>query len=164
MLLAWAAAFAPEFEQGMANQLVGPPLDGPLRSALLSDAPALDRRLLEVETLQRNGTISAANALTQQAAALSERPRSAEGEAVAIDGWYYLASTPLINLVTAYGVTQSGPLAIAIALTEQVAHSVVYVANQASWDHATTRATQHKTPWPALVHIGVIGSLRGPAS
>lgn len=164
MLLAWAAHFAPEFEKGIANQLAGPPIDGPLRSALLSDSPELDRRLFDLETLQRTGAISAADALRQQQAVLSERPRSAEGDVLALDGWYYMISTPLINLVTAYGVTQSGPLAIAITLTEQAARSLVYVANQASWDHATTQATQHKTPWPTLMHIGAIDLMHRPAS
>ena len=164
MLLAWAARFAPEFEKGVANQLAGPPLDGPFRSALLSDAPALDRRLLELETLQRTGAITAADALTQEQAALSERPYSAEDDVIDLDGWYYRATTPLINLVTAYGVTQSAPLAIAITLTEQVARSVVYVANQAGWDHATSQATQHKTPWPTLVHIGAVDRTHGPQS
>jgi hypothetical protein len=164
MLLAWAAGFAIEFEEGMANQLAGPPLDGPLRSALLSDAPALDRRLIELEALQRDGTISASDALMQQQAALSERPRSAEGQVIDLNSWYYRASTPLINLVTAYSVTQSGPLAIAIMLSEHVAHSLVYVANEASWDRATARAMRHKVPWPTLVHIGAIDDARGPAS
>src|SRR5262249_42023480 len=39
MLLAWTAQFAPQLERGMANQLSGPPSDGPLRASLLSDTP-----------------------------------------------------------------------------------------------------------------------------
>jgi hypothetical protein len=166
ILLAWAARFAPEFEKGMANQLSGPPLDGPLRAALLSDTPALDRRLLALETLQRNGIITAADALSQQQAAQTERPRSAEDEfgSATMDGWFYRVSTPLINFVTAYGITQSGPLAIAITLTEQVAHSLIQAANQASWDRATSQATQHNVPWPALAHIGDVDRLTGASS
>jgi len=160
-LLAWAAEFAPRFEQGLANQLSDPPLDGPARAALLSQTPSLDRRLLELETLLRAGTIGSAEAQAQQQAALTEQPRSAEaaGGTAAMDGWYYRISTPLINLVTAYSVTQSAPLAVAIALTEHVAHSVVYAATQASWEHATRQASEHQTPWPAIEHIGGAATL-----
>jgi len=77
-LFAWASRFAPEFEKGMANQLSGPPLDGPLRSALLSDTPEMDRRLLELEALQQSGAITPADASSQQQAAQTERPGSAE--------------------------------------------------------------------------------------
>jgi hypothetical protein len=154
ILFAWATRFAPEFEKGLANQLTGPPFDGPLRAALLSDTPTLDSRLLELEALQGDGAISAADALSQQQAAQNERPRSAEPEPVSVDGWYYRLSTPLINLVTAYGVTQSAPLAVAIALTEHVAHTFVYAATQASWDRATGQATRHTSAWPVLIHIG----------
>ena len=64
ILFAWATRFAPEFEKGLANQLTGPPFDGPLRAALLSDTPTLDSRLLELEALQGDGAISAADALS----------------------------------------------------------------------------------------------------
>jgi hypothetical protein len=154
ILLGWATKVAPEFETGMANRLVGSPLDGPQRSALLSDTPELDRRLLELETLQQRGGITPADALSQQQAAQTEVPRSAEVDSAGADGWYYRVSTPLINLVAAYGVTQSAPLAVAIAVTEHFAHTLVTTANQAAWDTATTEATQHKVPWPVLVHIG----------
>jgi len=166
-LLAWAAEFAPRFEQGLANQLSGPPLDGPARAALLSDTPVLDRRLLELETLRRAGTIGPAEAEAQQQAALTEQPRSAEaaGGSAEMDGWYYRISTPLINLVTAYSVTQSAPLAVAIALTEHVAHSLVYAATQAGWENATWQASEHRTPWPAIEHVGDAPRLvAGPGS
>jgi hypothetical protein len=154
IVLDWAAKMAPEFEAGMANHLVATPLDGPQRAALLSDTPELDRRLLELETLQQSGGISIAEALSQQQAAEVGKPRSADAESAESDGWYNRVSTPVINLVTAYSVTQSAPLAVAIAVTEHFAHSLVATANQAGWDAATDKATEHKVPWPVLVHIG----------
>jgi hypothetical protein len=164
LLFAWASRFAPEFEKGMANQLAGPPLDGPLRSALLSDTPELDRRLLELEALQQSGAITPADASSQQQAAQKERPGSAESEPSPAWGWYYRMSTPVINFVTAYGVTQNAPLAVAITLTEQVARAAIGVADQGAWDQATTQATQHKVAWPVLVHIGEPDRLAGPTS
>jgi hypothetical protein len=164
MLLAWAARAAPEFEAGMANQLTGGPLDGPLRAALLSDTPMLDQRLLELETLQRSGVIATTEALSQQEAAQDEKPRSAETDPVGLTSWYYQVSTPLIDLVTAYGVTQSAPLAVAIAVSEHIAHTLVSAANQASWDYAINQATQHMVPWPTLVHIGEGNKPVGPTS
>jgi hypothetical protein len=164
ILLGWATGFAPQFDAGMANQLDGSPLDGPLRASLLSDTPELDRRLLGLETLQRNGVITTAEALAQQRAAQTEGPRSADPDPVSPNGWYYRVSTPMINFVTAYGVTQNAPLAVAITITEHFAHSLVYTANQASWDYATSQAMQHKVPWPALIHIGEIDKLAGPTS
>ena len=164
VLFTWASRFAPEFEKGMANQLSGPPLDGPLRSALLSDTPELDRRLLELEALQQSGAITADDASSQQQAAQIEQPGSAESEPSPAWGWYYRMSTPVINFVTAYGVTQNAPLAVAITLTEQVARAAIGVGDQGAWDQATSQATQHKVAWPALVHIGEPDKLAGPTS
>jgi hypothetical protein len=164
IILGWAVKVAPDFEAGMANHLVGASLDGPQRAALLSDTPELDRTLLELETLQQSGGLSPSEAMSQQQAAEAELPGSAEPETSAAEGWYSRVSTPVINLVTAFGVTQSAPLAVAIAVTEHVAHSLVVTANQAGWDAATGKATEHKVPWPVLVHIGDGGKPAPPTS
>ena len=158
VLLAWAKQFAPAFDAGMSNQLDDTPRDGPLRAALLSDTPELDQRLLAIEALQHAGTLTAVGAVAQQQAALADQPRSAEGAVISVNGWYYRVTTPLINLVTAYTVTQSGPLSIAIALTEQFAHSLVFAANRAGWDRAVRQALRHRVPAPVLLHIGEAGS------
>lgn len=151
MLLSWAAQFTPEIEKGMANQLSGSPINGPLRAFLLSDSPALDRRLLELERLQRDGSISMTDARAQERSAQAEYPRSAE--AVQEPGsWYDRLSTPVINFITAYSVTQNPPLALAITVTEQVAHSVVQAANQAAWGDPADEAPQQVQP--VIVHIG----------
>jgi hypothetical protein len=154
VLLAWAKRFAPAFDAGMANQLDDTSRDGPLRATLLSDTPELDQRLLAIEALQHARTLTAADATAQQQAALADQPRSAEAATIAVNGWYYRITTPLINLVTAYTVTQSGPLSIAIALTEQFAHTLVYAANRAGWDRAVSEALRHRVPAPVLLHIG----------
>jgi len=152
VLLTWAAQFTPEIEKGMANQLSGSPLDGPLRASLLSDSPDLDRRLLELERLQRAGSISTTDVRAQERIAQAEYPRSAEAMQEPGDSWYDRLSIPVINFITAYSVTQNPPLALAITVTEQVAHSVVHAANQAAWGGSADEALQQMQP--AVVHIG----------
>lgn len=162
ILFAWSAHFASEIDKGLANQLTDQAMDGPLRASLFSNTPMLDQKLLELETLQNSGAISPTDAVLQTQAAQANQPRSAAPPAS--DSWYDRVSTPVINFVTAYSVTQSGPLAVAIAVTEQVAHSALYAANQAGWDRAVAKATRHSLPVPALVHIGETPRQSGPTS
>ncbi len=161
LLFAWATRFAPEFEAGLANQLSDQPSDGPLRTSLLSDTPALDQRLLALEKLHQSGAITSADALLQEQSAQADLPRSADPPSS--DTWYSRLSTPVINFVTAYSVTQSAPIAIAITLTEHVAHQAVSVANEATWDHAVAQATRHSVRMPTMLHIGE-AERRGPTS
>jgi hypothetical protein len=111
----------------------------------------LDQRLLELERLQRAGRIAITDTRVQERIAQTESPRSAESMQEG-DSWYDRLSTPVINFITAYSVTQNPPLALAITVTEQVAHAVVHAANQAAWGGSTDEAPRQVRP--GVVHIG----------
>lgn len=153
VLLTWAEQIAWLLELGLSRKLEGTTLDWPNRSVLLHELPVLERRLLDIEGLRGAGTLNAGEATTQEQAALGESPMSAES----LDPprtLYNRFSSPLINLATAYGVTQNGPLALLIAASEQAAREVLGRINTARWHAIARNVLPEVSPLPPLPHLG----------
>ena len=153
VLLDWATLYASMLEEGLSRRIGGLVLDWPGRAALLQDSPVLDRRLLRIEALRRNGAITPAEATAQELAVLQQVPMSAVDPHPRGSLWARI-SAPLINLGTAYSVTRDVPLSVGIAASEYVAYNWLAAANDDRWADIQGAVMPQPLPMPALRHLG----------
>jgi hypothetical protein len=152
-LLDWATVYAALLQEGLSHRIGGLVLDWPGRAVLLQDSPVLDRRLLRIEAMRRNGALTPAEAAAQEQAVLKEVPMSAADPHPRGSLWAQI-SAPLVNLGTAYSVTRDVPLSVGIAASEYVAYNWLATANDERWAEIGGAVMPQPVPMPRLRHAG----------
>ena len=152
-LLDWATLYASLLDEGLSRRIGGLVLDWPGRAVLLQDQPVLDRRLLRIEAMRRNGAITPAEASAQEAAVVQQVPMSAVDPHPRPSLWARI-SAPLVNLGTAYSVTRDVPLSVGIAASEYVAYNWLASANDDRWEEIQSAVMPQPLAMPELRHLG----------
>ena len=161
-LLDWATRYAALLQEGLSRRVGGLVLDWPGRAVLLQDSPVLDRRLLRIEAMRRNGALTPAEAAVQEQAVLQEAPMSAADPHPRPSLWAQI-SAPLVNLGTAYSVTRDVPLSVGIAASEYVAYSWLASANDQRWAEIGSAVMPPPSPMPQMRHVGTMLDEAGAA-
>jgi uncharacterized membrane protein len=145
MLGSWALGVDGWIEVGIANSLGTDPIEGPMRSAVLTNAPLVDRKLLKMENLYNTRAIEASALAEQEATVLSERPILIEqsgGLSNAVrKNISFRVFGSIVDYALAYIVTLSGPISAGITASIVAIHSVIFVVNDRIWEDYFAKQT-----------------------
>lgn len=146
MLSAWALGIDGWIERGIANKLsASQPIEDPVRAAVLSDTPLIDRKLVELEQLYDRRFIDAASLSTQEKQALSERPLVIEqsgGIPLSLKkNISFRVFGSIVDYILAYTVTLNSATSAGITASIIGIHSVIFVINDMFWDDYFAKQT-----------------------
>jgi len=145
MLGAWALGVDGWIEVGIANSIGADPIEGPLRSAVLTNAPLVDRKLLKMEELYNSRAIEASALTEQETTALSERPILIEQSGGLSNAMRknisFRVFGSIVDYLLAYVVTLSGPVSAGITASIVAIHSVIFVVNDRIWEDYFAKQT-----------------------
>lgn len=137
-LSAWALGVDGWIDRGLGNEAAREPIEGPQRTAILSETPLTDRKLADLEALYNRGAIDVASLGKQEMAALSERPvltKDAGGLSASVrKAVSYRFFSAAVDYVLAYAVTLGGPVSAGVAASIVTVHSIIFVVNDQLWD------------------------------
>ncbi len=145
LLSTWALGVDGWIEIGIANSLRAEPIEGPMRAAVLTNAPLVDRKLLMIESLYNSRSIDAASLAAQEAIALNERPIVIEqtgGLSNAVrKNISFRVFGSIVDYILAYAVTLSGPVSAGITASIVAIHSGIFIINDRYWEDYFAKQT-----------------------
>ena len=146
MLAAWALGVDGWIERGIANKLSGNhPIEDPVRAAILSDTPLIDRKLAELEQLYDRRMIDVTSLSAQEKQALSERPLVIEqsgGLPLSVrKNLSFRVFGSAVDYILAYAVTLNSATSAGITASIVAIHSVIFVINDMFWDDYFAKQT-----------------------
>ena len=165
MLGAWALGVDGWIEVGFANGLSTDPIEGPVRSAVLTNVPLVDRKLLNIEQLYNNRAIDAASLAAQETIALNESPLVIEPTGLSNSmrkNISFRVFGSIVDYGLAYFVTLSGPISAGITASIVVIHSGIFIINDRFWeDYFAKQTTRNAKRVVDFTYIGQHGSGEG---
>jgi uncharacterized membrane protein len=145
MLSAWALGVDGWIEVGLSNALSTDSIEGPVRSAVLTNVPLIDRKLLKIEQLYNSGVIESASLAAQEQTALNERPLVIEPSGGLSNSVRknisFRVFGSFVDFLLAYFVTLSAPVSAGITASIVAIHSVIFVINDKFWEDYFAKQT-----------------------
>lgn len=145
LLSNWALGVDGWIEIGISNSLRAEPIEGPVRSAVLTNAPLVDRKLLMIESLYSDRKIDASSLAAQEAVALNERPIVLEQTSGLSNSMRknisFRVFGSVVDYLLAYVVTLSGPISAGITASIITIHSGIFILNDRYWDDYFAKQT-----------------------
>jgi uncharacterized membrane protein len=143
----WTSGFDAWIERGLRNQVSDAPGPMPEVAAYATITPFVDRKLLELDRLYRDGRLTWAAYLAQSETTRTEVPVYQQQTSLLSNSVRKNISFRSLGTIVDYGiaylVTASNAISLGIALTINATDSVWFVLNDTYWDDYYAKLNTH---------------------